>query len=523
MNETAVSRPRAAVAGVAGAAVSLAVGELLSGLSARVPSLVLGVANVVIADAPGGIVRWSIETFGTRQKPLLVIGIVVTTLALGGLIGLAGRHHPMRAIAGFAAFGILGGWAAARDVLASAAWGWVAAIAATAAGVATYLGLLRLAGPAAPAATDAAPGPARVRIGGLDRRGFVAVAGAVAVLAATTGEIGRRLRQADDVEAARGRVATSLGEGPAADVPASVASFDRQVPGISPLVTPNRDFYRIDTRILVPQVDPEGWTLRITGMVRREVELGLDDLLAMDRIDEYVTLQCVSNEVGGDLVGNALWSGVRLTDLLDRAEPLPEADQIVGRSVDGWTAGFPTDVATDGRPAMVAVAMNGEPLPVKHGFPARLVVPGLYGYVSATKWLSEIELTTWDGADGYWIPRGWAKQGPIKTQSRIDVPQPGRPLRAGPTPVAGVAWAPTRAIERVEVRIDDGPWQPARLSGALSRDTWVQWLLTWDAPPGRHRIEVRATDGTGETQTADVAPPPPSGATGHHTIGVDVT
>jgi DMSO/TMAO reductase YedYZ molybdopterin-dependent catalytic subunit len=520
VNRSAVSRPRAAVAGVAGAAVALAVGELLSGLSGSVPSLVLSVANVVIAEAPGGIVRWSIETFGANQKTLLVVGIVVTTLALGGLIGLAGRHHPSRAAAGFAAFGVVGGWAAARDALTPAAWGWVAAAAAVAAGVGTYVGLLRLATPPVTEADDRSSGR---RVGGLDRRGFLAAAGAVAVLAAASGELGRRLRRGRDVEAARDRVAASLGDGPASGVPASVASFDGQVPGISPLVTPNDEFYRIDTRILVPQVDPDGWTLRITGMVRREVELSFDELLGMDRISEYVTLQCVSNEVGGDLVGNARWTGVALTDLLERVDPLPEASQIVGRSVDGWTAGFPTEVATDGRPCMVAVAMNGEPLPVKHGFPARLVVPGLYGYVSATKWLSEIELTTWDDVDGYWIPRGWAKEGPIKTQSRIDVPRPGTSLRAGPTPVAGIAWAPTRAIERVEVRIDDGPWQPTRLSGALSRNTWVQWLHTWDATPGRHRIEVRATDGTGEIQTADVAPPPPSGATGHHTISVEVT
>jgi hypothetical protein len=231
----------------------------------------------------------------------------------------------------------------------------------------------------------------------------------------------------------------------------------------------------------------------------------------------------VSNEVGGRLVGNARWSGVPLTDLLDLARPHAEASQIVGRSVDGWTAGFPTELATDGRPSMVAVAMNGEPLPVKHGFPARLIVPGLYGYVSATKWLAEVELTTWDAVEGYWIPRGWAREGPIKTQSRIDVPRRGTSVTAGPTPVAGVAWAPARGIDKVEVRVDDGPWQPARLSGALSANTWVQWLLTWDATPGRHRLEVRATDGTGETQTADVAPPAPSGATGYDTISVEVT
>jgi DMSO/TMAO reductase YedYZ molybdopterin-dependent catalytic subunit len=208
--------------------------------------------------------------------------------------------------------------------------------------------------------------------------------------------------------------------------------------------------------------------------------------------------------------------------LLDRAGVRPEASQIVGRSVDGWTAGFPTAVALDGRSAMVAVAMNGEPLPVKHGFPARLIVPGLYGYVSATKWLTEIELTTWDAFDAYWIPRGWAKEGPIKTQSRIDVPTPGTTLAAGPTVVAGVAWAPTRSVERVEVRIGDQPWQETRLSGELSENAWVQWLYGWVAEPGRHRLAVRATNGDGETQTSETSPPAPSGATGYHTVTVEV-
>ncbi|MGH9085867.1 MAG: molybdopterin-dependent oxidoreductase, partial [Acidimicrobiales bacterium] len=355
-----------------------------------------------------------------------------------------------------------------------------------------------------------------------DRRRFLVASGAIAALGVVGGGVGRLLRQARNVEGARQRVAARLGGGPP-PLPAGVETLDGEIGGISPIVTPNADFYRIDTRILVPQVEPDGWSLRVTGMVEREVELSFDDLLAMDRIEEYVTLSCVSNEVGGDLVGNAHWSGVALTDLLDLAGARSDATQIVGRSVDGWTAGFPTEVATDGRPAMVAVTMNGEPLPVKHGFPARLVVPGLYGYVSATKWLTEIELTTWEAFDGYWIPRGWAKEGPIKTQSRIDVPHPGSSLTAGRTPIAGVAWAPAREIDRVEVRVDDGPWQPARLSSALSEHTWVQWTHTWDATPGAHRLQVRATDGEGHTQTAELASPAPSGATGHHTIRVEVT
>ena len=291
-------------------------------------------------------------------------------------------------------------------------------------------------------------------------------------------------------------------------------------------MTPNADFYRIDTRILVPQVDPDGWSLRITGMVDREVELSFDELLAMDRITEYVTLSCVSNEVGGDLVGNALWSGVPLADLLDRRRAARRTrPRSSGRSVDGWTAGFPTEVVADGRPCMVAVAMNGEPLPVKHGFPARLIIPGLYGYVSATKWLTEIELTTWEAFDGYWIPRGLGQGGPDQDpvphrrpprrrhrRRRTHRRSPGsRGRRPGP-------------IERVEVRVDDGPWEPARLSGALSANTWVQWRYTWDAtaghPPPRgagHRRRRRHPDRRGRAAGTVGRHRPPH----HHRRGRD--
>jgi DMSO/TMAO reductase YedYZ molybdopterin-dependent catalytic subunit len=518
MIAAAVSRRRAALAGVAAAAGALGTSELLSGLFDRFPSLVLSVANVLIAETPGGMVRWSIETFGASQKTVLVTGIVAVSLAFGTQLGLVARRSPTRAAIGFLAFGVVGGWAAGRDPLASEWAGWVSAGVSASVGVGALIGLLR-ARFATTTDTSTETMPA-ARIDAFDRRRFLIASGVIAVFGAASGEIGRRLRQARSVEAARDRVAATLG-GPPPTLPASIETFDAQ-PGLSPLVTPNDEFYRIDTRILVPQVDPDGWSLRITGMVDREVELSFDALLAMERITEHVTLACVSNEVGGDLVGNALWSGVALKNLLDLASPHADASQIVGRAVDGWTGGFPREVVADGRPCMVAVTMNGEPLPVKHGFPARLVIPGLYGYVSATKWLTEIELTTWDGFDAYWIPRGWSKEGPIKTQTRIDVPRSGATLAPGRTPVAGVAWAPTRSIREVEVRVDDGPWRPARLSGALSENTWVQWLYPWDATPGTHRLAVRATDGDGSTQTAAVAPPAPSGATGHHTIAVEV-
>jgi DMSO/TMAO reductase YedYZ molybdopterin-dependent catalytic subunit len=245
--------------------------------------------------------------------------------------------------------------------------------------------------------------------------------------------------------------------------------------------------------------------------------------LALPQIEADVTLSCVSNEVGGDLVGNARWQGVPLAALLERAGVRRGADQLVGRSVDGFTAGFPTALAISTPGAMVAVGMNGEPLPTLHGFPARLVVPGLYGYISATKWLTAIELTTRDEVDGYWIGRGWAKDAPIKTQSRIDVPSAGATVPAGPVAVAGVAWAPVRGIEAVEIRIDDGPWAAAHLADALGVACWRQWLYRWDATPGEHQISVRATDGSGATQTAERTGVVPDGATGHHTILVEVT
>ncbi len=512
-------RPRASIAGAVAAIAALGVSELLAGLVEEVPSLILGVAEVFVDETPGGIVRWSIDLFGGSQKTLLVIGIVAVTLALGALFGVLTRRSFATGAAGFVAFGVVGAWATGRGALNAASWAWIAAIVSAGAGVAV---LWFLTQPAAASPTD--PTLRAVEpIGVPDRRRFLVASGTVAAFGAFAGAAGRSLRQSRSVEGARAEVAAVL-DAPAPTIPAGVATFDTAVDGISPLVTPNEDFYRIDTRLVAPQVDPGGWTLRIKGMVDNEVELTFDDLIAMDHITEFVTLSCVSNEVGGDLVGNALWSGVPLAALLDRAGPDPDATQIVGRSVDGWTAGFPTAVLNGNDACMVAIAMNGEPLPVRHGFPARLVIPGLYGYVSATKWLSEIELTTWDAFDGYWIPRGWSKEGPIKTQSRIDVPRSGADLTAGPTPIAGVAWAPTRRIERVEVRIgEDGDWHDARLSGALSGAAWVQWLYEWDARPGSYRIYVRATDGTGETQTDERTPPAPNGASGYHSIRVEVS
>jgi DMSO/TMAO reductase YedYZ molybdopterin-dependent catalytic subunit len=350
-----------------------------------------------------------------------------------------------------------------------------------------------------------------------DRRRFVVTAAAFVVAGAASALLARRVRSADSVEQARRE--TDLPR-PTRSTPVPSGTTVDAV-GVTPFLTSNRDFYRIDTALITPQVDAGSWTLSMVGLVKRPFELTYDELLRMDSVATPVTLQCVSNEVGGDLIGNAVWQGVPLAALLDRAGVAPDASQVVGRSVDGFTAGFPLADALDGRTALVAYAMNGEPLPAAHGYPARLVVAGLYGYVSATKWLREIELTTWDSFDGYWIPRGWSKLGPVKTQSRIDVPSGD--VRSGPQVIAGVAWATGRGVEKVEIQIDDQPWQEAELGTVANDESWRTWRLPWDASSGRHRLRVRATDRTGQTQTSEARPPAPDGATGWHTRTVTVT
>jgi DMSO/TMAO reductase YedYZ molybdopterin-dependent catalytic subunit len=286
---------------------------------------------------------------------------------------------------------------------------------------------------------------------------------------------------------------------------------------------PNADFYRIDTAAVVPRVSTEGWRLRIHGMVEREVTLDWAGLIAGQLVERDVTLVCVSNEVGDQLIGNARWLGLPIGPLLKQAGPAADADMVLSTSADGWTASTPLDVLTDGRDALLAIGMNGDPLPIEHGFPVRMVVPGLYGYVSATKWVVDLEVTRFDRAQGYWTPRGWSARGPVKTQSRIDVPRPGARVQAGRVAVAGVAWAQHRGVKGVEVRVDDGAWQAAELGTEDTIDTWRQWVFRWDAPAGHHKIFVRAIDGTGAVQTGDEAPPAPDGATGWHEIEVDVT
>ncbi len=562
-----------ALAGTAGAAVGLGFGELMEGAFESVPSLVVAVSELLSDYTPGDVVRFSISNFGAGQKTLLTVGIVVATLALGGALGRFAAWGRLRVtLAGFALFGLLGGWAAARNPISPAAGSWVVGLAAAVLAAGSTLLVVRLASRQAAAAAPA-PAPAGMAavepdetttpaasrppaVVGTTRRSFFYAAGAGAAALAMVG-VGRSLRGQSAAEqfleanalrpspttepqavasstttttepqaVAASTTSTTVAAQPAGpsvqEQLDALDTLDDDVDGISSYVTPNDGFYRIDTAFgRVPQVDPGDWRLRFTGMVDNPYEITFDEIQAMDLSDHVITLSCVSNEVGGSLVGNAVWTGVPLSVLLDRAGVQPGADQVVGRSVDDWTAGFPTDVVYDGRNAILAIGMNDEFLPTRHGFPARLVVAGLYGYVSAVKWIEEINLTTWDGFDGYWVPRGWSKEGPMKTQSRIDVP--GRGLVAGrPTPIAGIAWAPTRGIERVEVDIDDEGWLPCNLGEAVGDESWVQWHREWTPTAGRHRIQVRATDGDGVTQGEREVPPAPNGAEGWHTVSVNV-
>ena len=331
----------------------------------------------------------------------------------------------------------------------------------------------------------------------MDRRGFFMVSGLVAVGAAAAGGAGNWLKQRFNVSESRANVVLPAPASGAGAVPDGVQS---PVEGVSKFVTPNSDFYRIDTALSVPQVPAESWRLKVHGMVDRELDIDFPDLLRRRAIERDITLTCVSNEVGGKLVGNARWLGVPLADILEEAGVQAGADQLKSTSIDGWTSGTPVAAIMDGRDAMLAYAMNGEPLPTEHGFPVRMVVPGLYGFVSATKWVVDLELTTFDAFDAYWARRGWAQQAPIKTQSRIDAPKPLARVVAGPVGIGGVAWAQHRGIRAVEVRIDEGDWRPAELATERTIDTWRQWSYTWEATPGNHKIEVRATDADGNVQ-----------------------
>ncbi len=511
----------AALSGIASGAVALGVGELVGAIRAPEPGPVIAVANRVIDLAPNWFVELGKSIFGLADKPALIVGTILLSIVFASVLGVVSIARPKPAVLGLCAFGLLGAFAIAADAQGSVFGAVVTGGAATIVGVTALLSLRRRL----PSSLDQTAIKTEIESPtnpNVDRRSFLTWAGGIGATAAGAAVVGNSVRSRSSVQEAR----TSVALEPEIDdevqgwldaaVDADLGIGDE----LTPLVIDDGEFYLIDTALVKPQVDPTTWSLRISGMVDNPIEIGYDDLLGRSTTVAPVTLSCVSNEVGGGLVGNAVWQGVPLVDLLEEAGVQPGATQVASRSIDGWTCGFPTEAVFDGRTALVAVSMNGEPLPVRHGFPARLVVSGLYGYVSATKWLTDIELTTIEGFDGYWIPRGWSKLGPVKTQSRIDTPRRRETLVAGqPTAIAGVAWAPDRGVSKVEVNIDD-EWVEATLSNELGTDAWRQWMVSWTPTPGDHVLAVRATDGDGDTQTADLAPPAPSGATGWHTIVV---
>ena len=354
---------------------------------------------------------------------------------------------------------------------------------------------------------------------GPGRRRFLVVSGVAAGGAALAALAGRELNARQSVTQARAAIRLPAPSQPAPPLPAGT---DLNIPGLSSFVTPSSTFYRVDTAIVLPEVDPAHWQLRIHGMVEREVTISFAELLRRPLIEHYVTLCCVSNPVAGPYIGNAKWLGASLASIIRSARPKAGATQLLCTSVDGFTSGTPIQVVLDGREALLAVAMNGTALPVEHGFPARMVVPGLYGYVSATKWVTDINVTTYEAQSAYWAQRGWSQQAPIKTELRIDVPMGGSTVKAGRTAVAGVAWDQHTGIDAVEVRVDQGAWHQATLAAVPGVDTWRQWVWYWEAIPGTHVVEARATNASGYTQTAALAPTEPNGATGYPSNTVTV-
>lgn len=493
--------------------MALGTGELVAGLAPQLRSPVEAVASEVIDRAPRSVERFAIETFGSNDKFALIIGTLVLSAVLGIVFGIVSRRRPWIGTLGFGGFALLGALASAAAPSATPA----SALPSVVAGMVGALALRALV-PRRDAPVALPPSP--ITRGGMgSRRAFLGMTAAVAGAAALAGAGGRALRSRFSAAESRANVTLPRPARPKPTVPSGV---EAGVDGIAPFVTANRDFYRVDTALIIPQVRAEDWTLSVTGMVDEPFELTYAEMSDLDIVEADITMTCVSNPVGGDLVGHARWLGVLTRDLLERAGPRRGADQLVGRSTDGYTCGFPLEAAYD-RPCIVAIGMNGEPLPLRHGFPARLVTPGIYGYVGSTKWLTELEVTTFDAFDQYWVPRGYAAEAPIKTMARIDTPRSLENVPAGRVPVGGVAWAQTRGIEAVEIRIDDGEFQPVELADELTADSWRQWRFDWDATPGRHDLTVRAIDGTGETQTDERADVVPDGASGWMSLVVSVT
>jgi DMSO/TMAO reductase YedYZ molybdopterin-dependent catalytic subunit len=490
-----------ALAGIAAALVALGVAELVAVLVGPNAAPLQALGATVVDHTPQWLREWVIETFGTADKAILFGSMLIVVALVATVAGLLERPSRPVGSAIFGGFGILAAVAALTRPGAS----WTAALPALV-GAAAGVAVLRLLVPKSAEPTD--------------RRDFLRLAGVVAAVGAVAWVGGRWLTSyARNVNTERAEAHLPTPVSPAPPVPAEA---DLRIDGLASYVTDNDAFYRIDTALILPQVSSANWSLRIHGMVDRELTLSFADLVARPAVERLVTLTCVSNPIGGDLIGNARWLGLPVADLLAEVGVHPDADMVLSRSTDNFTAGTPLDVLTDGRDAIIAIGMNGQPLPVAHGYPARLVVPGLYGYVSATKWLADLEVTRFDRATAYWTQRGWSPRGPIKTACRIDVPRSSAKVAPGSVTVAGVAWAQHRGIDRVEVQVDDGPWLPTRLSKEYSTDTWRQWVYDWDATAGPHTLRARATDHTGATQTADVASPVPDGATGLPAVFVRV-
>lgn len=497
--------------GVVATVAGLAAAQLIAAFWGGRVGPVLAVGEWVVELTPGTVAERAIDLLGHADKPVLIAGVLLVLLAAGAGLGTLWPHGPALAGGGFAVLAVIG----AVALLTRPGGRPVHAASAVAAGVVAVLVLWLLQRRTRTGAVPDGPNTSAGGLAGLDRRRFLLEAGMVLVGSVLVAGFGRWVGRARDaVEAARTRLSLPVG---AATVPDGAGLG---IDGVAPWLTPNDVFYRIDTALSPPLVEPADWTLRIHGMVERELRLSYADLLDRGLVDAWVTLCCVSNPVGGDLVGNTRWSGVPIKTLLDEVGVRSGADALLSTSDDGWTCGTPLSVLRDGRAALLAVAMDGEPLPVEHGFPVRQVVPGLYGYVSATKWVVDWEVTRFADFSAYWTQRGWAPKGPVKTQCRIDVPGDDRP--AGTVTIAGVAWAQHRGIEAVEVRVDRGPWQRARLARVPNDDTWVQWAWDWEATEGEHDLRARAIDGTGTTQTSRRAGTVPDGATGypHRTVRI---
>ena len=511
-----------AAAGLLAGAAAVAASEAVAALLTGVTSPLLAVGNRAIDATPRPLKELAIRSFGDHDKPVLVGGMVVTVAVLAALAGVVGVRRPRVAVGAFLALSGVAIVAGLTDRTATAGplLRLLPPLALAVTGVAALLALLR-----------ALRSPPRDRLpshvegddlpAAFDRRAFLGAAAAVGAVVVAGGVV----RQAFGGAAAAAARADLVLPAPATPASPLAAGTSLDVAGLTPFLTPNRDFYRVDTALRVPDVPIDGYTLRIHGLVDRELELSFEDLLARRLVERRITLTCVSNPVGGRYAGNATWIGVPVRDLLREAGVRDGADAVKSTSADRMTIGTPLSALTDDdRDALVAVGMNGEPLPLAHGFPVRLVVPGLYGYVSATKWLVDLEVTRFADFKAYWSTRGYSVKAPIKTASRIDVPKPYAEVEAGTqVAVAGVAWSQHRGVERVEVRVDGGPWQQARLAEEDTVDTWRQWVWMWDAEPGNHQLEVRATDRTGYVQTRDRATIAPNGSTGWHSVNVTAT